>query len=89
MTDKERGVLFITIAVVLGLALALVLIKLDYTPKGEQRQLENDNHKPMHDYRIVRINRCEYIEVDNGAGRNRVYSLTHKGDCDNHTPIGQ
>jgi hypothetical protein len=37
----------------------------------------------MYDYRIVRINRCEYIEVDNGAGHSRVYSLTHKGDCDN------
>lgn len=83
MTNKERGVLFITIAVVLGLALALVLIKNNYIPKGEQRQLDNDNHKPMHDYRIVKIDGCEYIEVDNGAGRNRVYSLTHKGDCNN------
>lgn len=83
MTNKERGILFITIAVVLGLVLALVLIKNNYIPKGEQRQLENDNHKPMYDYRIVRIDGCEYIEVDNGAGGSRVYSLSHKGDCDN------
>ena len=83
MTNKERGILFIMIGVMLSVMLALVIIKNNYIPKGEERQLENDNHKPMYDYRIVRIAGCEYIEVDNGAGHSRVYSLTHKGDCDN------
>ena len=83
MTDKERGILFIAISAVMSLALLLILIKNNSVPKGEQLQLENDNHKPMYDYRIVRIDGCKYIGVDNGAGGSRVYSLTHKGDCDN------
>lgn len=83
MTDKERGILFIAISVVMSLALLLILIKNNSVPKGEQLQLENDNHKPMYDYRIVNIEGCKYIEVDNGAGHYRVYTLTHKGDCDN------
>lgn len=35
------------------------------------------------DWSIVVIDSCEYIEVDMGSNKNRVYSLTHKGNCSN------
>jgi hypothetical protein len=35
------------------------------------------------DYRIRTIDGCEYIEVDYGVFAQRVYSLTHKGNCRN------
>jgi len=37
------------------------------------------------DYSIVIIDGCEYLEYRAGAGESRVYSLTHKGNCNNHT----
>jgi hypothetical protein len=36
------------------------------------------------DYSIKVIDGCEYIELDMGRGKTRVYSLTHKGNCNNH-----
>jgi len=33
------------------------------------------------DYNIVEIDKCEYIEYDQGLIEYRVYSLTHKGNC--------
>ena len=36
------------------------------------------------DYSIKVIDGCEYIELDMGRGNTRVYSLTHKGNCNNH-----
>ena len=33
------------------------------------------------DYVIKVIDSCEYIEYDIGLFSNRVYSLTHKGNC--------
>ena len=36
------------------------------------------------DYSIKVIDGCEYIELDEGGGNTRVYSLTHKGNCINH-----
>jgi hypothetical protein len=36
------------------------------------------------DYSIKVIDGCEYIELDMGLGNTRVYSLTHKGNCNNH-----
>lgn len=38
---------------------------------------------PEHDYTVVSIEGCQYIEVNAGIGDNQVYSLTHKGDCTN------
>ncbi len=32
-------------------------------------------------YRIKVIDNCEYIECDYGELKNRVYSITHKGNC--------
>ncbi len=33
--------------------------------------------------RTVEIEGCEYLEFDKGALDNRVFSLTHKGNCKN------
>lgn len=35
------------------------------------------------DFTIKTIDGCEYIEYDYGIGSQRVYSLTHKGNCSN------
>lgn len=32
-------------------------------------------------YRTVVVDSCEYIEFDSGIFDQRVYSLTHKGNC--------
>ncbi len=32
-------------------------------------------------YKVKVIDGCEYIEYDNGVLDQRVYSLTHKGNC--------
>jgi hypothetical protein len=45
------------------------------SPKGEN--IVNTGK----DYNIKTIDSCEYIEVDYGFVDNRVYSLTHKGNC--------
>ncbi|GAB3975525.1 hypothetical protein GCM10028806_33280 [Spirosoma terrae] len=34
-------------------------------------------------YKVKEIDRCEYIEVQFGSFEDRVYSLTHKGNCKN------
>lgn len=39
------------------------------------------------DFRTITIEGCEYIEYDHGILDQRVYSLTHKGNCRN--PIHQ
>jgi hypothetical protein len=36
------------------------------------------------DYTIVVIDGCEYLEYRRGSGNTAVYSLTHKGNCNNH-----
>lgn len=46
------------------------------SPKGEG-VVQRDN------FTIKTIDGCEYIEVDYGILDNRVYSLTHKGNCSN------
>lgn len=33
--------------------------------------------------KILEIEGCEYIEYDSGIADQRVYSLTHKGNCKN------
>lgn len=47
------------------------------SPKGEGKVNTSDN------YSIITIDGCEYIEYDKGVFDQRVYSLTHKGDCKN------
>jgi len=46
-------------------------------PNGERKTVDN--------YNIVVIDGCEYIEYDKGMSEMRVYSLTHKGNCSNHS----
>jgi hypothetical protein len=40
------------------------------------------------DYTIILIDGCEYLEYRKGSGDNRVYSLTHKGNCNNTAHMG-
>jgi hypothetical protein len=47
------------------------------SPKAETRTGTKSN------YSIVTIDGCEYIECDYGIWDQRVYSLTHKGNCKN------
>ena len=47
------------------------------TPQGDARTKIIDN------YSIITIDSCEYIEYDMGILDQRVYSLTHKGNCKN------
>ncbi len=37
--------------------------------------------KQIGDYNVIIIDGCEYLEYRKGSGDNRVYSLTHKGNC--------
>jgi len=37
------------------------------------------------DYSIKVIDGCEYIELDMGGGNTRVYTLTHKGNCNSNS----
>ena len=61
------------------LLLAITLISCKTGPEGEGRVITNDN------YVIVTIDGCEYIEFDHGVLDQSVYSLTHKGNCKNHS----
>lgn len=65
------------------LILAVFLFVGCYNPDGKEIRIENNNTKPNANYRIVQIDGCEYIEVEDGTLQTRVYSLTHKGNCKN------
>lgn len=51
---------------------------------------QNNSYKPKvsrtisKNYNIIIIDTCEYIEFDTGIFYQRVYSVTHKGNCKNH-----
>lgn len=45
------------------------------SPKGTSVEKTTDG------YNIKTIDSCEYIEYDYGIFDQRVYSMTHKGDC--------
>lgn len=45
------------------------------SPEGESVETTESN------YNIKVIDGCEYIEFDSGIFDQRVYSLTHKGNC--------
>jgi hypothetical protein len=47
------------------------------SPSTERRTETQGN------YSVVVIDGCEYIECDYGLLDQRVYSLTHKGNCSN------
>ena len=54
----------------------LFLLSCTNTPNGES-SVQKDN------YVIKTIDNCEYIEYNEGSFDQRVYSLTHKGNCKN------
>jgi hypothetical protein len=56
----------------------LMMMMVSCTPNGEEITL-NNSIKPTNNYRIVIIDGCEYIEVD----AYKIYTLTHKGNCNN------
>jgi len=62
---------------VTSIVLVLIMASCDKIPQGDSRQKTNDN------YTIVTIDGCEYLEYDQGILAQRVYSLTHKGNCKN------
>ena len=59
--------------------LLIVILLASCTPNGKEKFIEYNNTDPIFDYRVVVIDKCEYIEVANGSS----YSLTHKGNCNN------
>ncbi|GIV43897.1 MAG: hypothetical protein KatS3mg035_1020 [Bacteroidia bacterium] len=63
-----------SIAFVYAMLVAIFLVGCT-RPKGESSV---DTGK---DYSIKVIDSCEYIECDYGIFDQRVYSLTHKGNC--------
>lgn len=58
-------------------SLLLVFLLVGAAPRGEKSV---DTGKG---YTIKTIEECEYIEYDYGILNQRVYSLTHKGNCKN------
>jgi hypothetical protein len=40
--------------------------------------------RPLGKYSVIELEGCEYLEYDYGLFDQRVYSLTHKGNCKNH-----
>ena len=62
------------------IAFAYVLLAVVFFLGCESPKGENTVHTGK-DYSIKTIDSCEYIEVDYGFVDNRVYSLTHKGNC--------
>lgn len=41
----------------------------------------NTSSEKFGDYRIKVIDSCEYVEYDHGIFEDRVYAITHKGNC--------
>jgi predicted small secreted protein len=58
-----------------NLLLAAVFLSSCETPQGQSVEETSNN------YNIKVIDSCEYIEFDSGIFDQRVYSLTHKGNC--------
>ena len=51
---------------------------------GPNQPIEgSSNSGQIGDYNIVVIGGCEYLEYRKGHGYAAVYSLTHKGNCNN------
>lgn len=50
---------------------------------GESQIEDSKIVEKKQSYNVIEIDGCEYIEVDSGILDNRIYSLTHKGNCKN------
>lgn len=66
----------------LNLKLAIILIAFAFTGCNTAPNFAPEATK-TEGYSVVRFGACQYIEVKGGLGDSSVYSLTHKGDCDN------
>lgn len=59
-----------------------VLLLVGCFPKPPQPTVPTQSQDVKYgDYTIRVIDSCEYIEFDNGVLDQRVYTLTHKGNC--------
>lgn len=77
-------VLVILIALVLFGAFAFILDLSHHNNKVVE--VSNKPGAPSQSYAIVNIDGCEYIEVNEYERTTLgIYSLTHKGNCTNHT----
>jgi hypothetical protein len=72
--SSKSSLLFHPAALAAILLLAAVFSSCE-TPQGQSVEETSDN------YNIKVIDSCEYIEFDSGIFDQRVYSLTHKGNC--------
>jgi hypothetical protein len=62
------------------LALIIALVAILTSCESPVKNVEHTT-QPNVGYNIVVIDSCEYIEVDYGIFDQRIYSLTHKGNC--------
>jgi hypothetical protein len=62
-------------------AFAIFSLGCGQSPSTERRMETKNN------YSVIVIDGCEYIECDYGILAQRVYSLTHKGNCKNPVHI--
>ena len=61
------------------LFIVIILLASCTTPEGPK----GDQQEPVSygDFKVKIIDSCEYIEYDYGIFDQRVYSITHKGNC--------
>ena len=55
--------------------LAIILFVGCYNPNGKEIIIVNKNTNPNADFRIVEIDGCEYIEIDEGSLQNQLSIL--------------
>ena len=75
--NKMRKLNTKTITAIVANCLLLSVIFCGCNPQPENGSIETSNG----DYVTKVIDNCEYIEYDYGLFDQRVYSLTHKGNC--------
>jgi len=65
--------------------LLIIICAMGMVACGPKQPIEGSSKSgQIGDYSVVNIDGCEYLEYRAGAGESRVYSLTHKGNCNNH-----
>ena len=66
-------------------ALLIIVCTIGIVSCGQGPPIDGSNKTgEIGDYTIVVIDGCEYLEYRRGGGESAVYSLTHKGNCNNH-----
>ena len=69
----------IIIAWIVLIALGLLTAISGCSPKADDEQTRSS----LGSFDVITIEGCQYIEYDSGVADSRVYSLTHKGNCNN------